>query len=250
MFAGSLLVRISGALAVPAQWGLPFRIDEPDVSLTDYGLAVETTIFAAVLAWQVTSWPRLRWWSVAFFGAATMASLAGGTDHGFLRRDGRETAHDVVWAATLLAIGVSSLALVAIGAEIGLSRVAARRLVAAGTVALAAYALVVLVAWRDFLVAILIYAPAALFLLAVFVLRYRRLQSRASLLGAAAVLLAFVAAAVQQGEISIDAISLNHNALYHLIQAISFALLFLAIRGLLSNEGASEARRIPETTHW
>ena len=95
------------------------------------------------------------------------------------------------------------------------------------------YTLVVLVAWRDFRVAILAYAPAAAFLLVVFALRTARLRDRDSVLGSASVALAFVAAAVQQMEISVEAVNLSHNAVYHLIQASSLALLFIALRRLL-----------------
>lgn len=220
-------------LAVPGQWGLPFRIDEADVSLTDIGLALETAIFAVVLARQATGWTRLRGCGVAFFGSAAVASLAGAVDHGFLRRDGRETAHDIAWAVTLLAIGGSALTLAATGAELGFSRSASRRITAAAAVAAAAYAAVVLVAWQEFLVAILAYAPAALFLLAVFIRRYVESRERASLLGIAAVVLAFAAAAIQQLEIGIHDRYLGHNAIYHVVQATSFALLFAALRTYL-----------------
>lgn len=236
MIAPTLLQLLAETRAVSVQWGLPFRIDEPDVSLTDFGLALETAIFTALLIRFPTRWARLRRWSVAFFGAATVASLAGGLDHGFFRRDGRDSGHDLLWTTSLLAIGASSLALVGIGAERGFSRTAARRLVAVATVAFVAYALVVLLVWSDFLVAILAYAPAALFLLAIFIRHYVRQQDRGSLLGIAAVLLAFAAAAIQRLEFGIDALSISHNALYHLVQAISFALLFSAFRDLLDEQ--------------
>ena len=236
---GALLGLITDTLADPGRWGTAVMIDEPDVSLTDYGLALETAVFAVVLARQATRWPRLRRWTVAFFGTAAVASLVGATDHGFFRRDGRKAGHDVLWAATLVAIGATALTLVAIGAEIGLGRSAAARLTAAAAAVAVVYALVVLVAWREFLIAILAYAPAALFLLVVLLRRYARERDGASVLGIAAVLLAFVAAAVQQLEIGVHPRYLGHNALYHLIQAGSFALFFGAARGLLTRPAPS-----------
>ena len=228
-----------------AQLDIGITIDEPDVSLTDFGLALEAAIFAALVARQVTPRPRLRNWAVAFFGSASVASLAGAIDHGFLRRVGRETAHDILWTATLLAIGASSLALVGIGAELGLRRDTARRITAIAAVATAAYAVVVLAVWRDFLVAILAYAPAALFLLGVLVRRYAALRDRASLLGISAVLLAFAAAVVQRLEFGIHTRYMGHNALYHLIQAVSFALLFAAMRSFLTDPD-ERSRRHPQ----
>jgi hypothetical protein len=217
----------------PIRWAAPLFIDEPDVSLTDFGLALETAVLAVLLAREATSWPRLRRWGVAFFGAAAVASLAGGLDHGFLRRDGRELAHDVAWVATLLAIGATSLTLIGVGAELGLSRAAARRLVTASAAALAVYAAIVLFAWREFLIAILAYAPAALFVLAIMIRRYARLRDRASLLSIAALVLAYLAAGVQQLEIGVSEDWLSHNALYHLIQAISFALFLASLRDII-----------------
>ncbi len=227
---------------VVARIDLGITIDEPDVSLTDFGLALETAAFAAIIARQVTRYPELRGWAVAFFGSAAVASLAGAIDHGFLRRDGRESAHDVMWVTTLLAIGVSSLALVGIGAGLGLRPANGRRVLVLAPVALVGYAVIVLFVWQGFLVAILAYAPAALFLLAVLVRRYVAQRDNGSLAGIAAVVLAFVAAAVQRLEIGIHGRYLGHNALYHLIQAISFALLFAALRRFLAEP---DTRRRP-----
>jgi hypothetical protein len=101
------------------------------------------------------------------------------------------------------------------------------------------YALVVLFVWQEFLVAILAYAPAALFLLAVFIKRYVQKGDGGSIAGIAAVALAFLAAAIQRLEIGIHDRYLGHNALYHLIQAASFALLFVGLRLILARWDSS-----------
>ncbi len=225
----------AGALIAPARQVVALTIDEPDVSLSDYALALETACFAVIVARLPTHRPRLRGWSAAFFAAASVASAAGATDHGFFRRAGREMGHDLLWATSLLAIGAAALTLVGIGAEIGLSRTSARRLIAIGAVAGVAYTLAVLVGWRSFLIAIVAYVPAALFLLGILIRRYARNRDRASLLGICAVVLALIAAAVQQGEVSIHPRYLGHNAFYHLIQGVSFAVFLGAARGLLTS---------------
>jgi hypothetical protein len=236
MIAPRLLQLLAETRAVSALWGLPFRVDEPDVSLTDFGLALETATFAALVLRLSTRWNRLRRWSVAFFGAATVASLAGGLDHGFFRRDGSDLRHDVLWTTSLLAIGASALAMVGIGASLGRPYLPTGRLLGLVTAAFVTHAAVVLFVRHDFLIAILAYAPAALFLLGALIARYAVERDRASLLGIAAVLLAFVAAAIQRLEIGVDQIDLSHNALYHVVQAISFALLFAALRDLLGEQ--------------
>ena len=152
-----------------------------------------------------TRWNRLRRWSVAFFGAATVASLAGGADHGFFRRDGRDLGHDLLWTTSLLAIGASSLALVGIGAERGLSRTAARRLVAAATRRVRG-----LRAGRALCLARLPgrdprLCPGRPFPACDVHSALPWQRDRGSRLGITAVLLAFAAAAVQRLEIGIDA---------------------------------------------
>ncbi len=225
----------AGAITAPARGWMPFTIDEPDVSLSDYGLALETACFAVVLTRLPTHRPRLRGWSAAFFVTASVASVAGATDHGFFRRDSRESGHDLLWVTTLLAIGAAALTLVGIGSETGLSRASARRMIAIAMVAGVAYALAVLVGWRSFLVAIVAYVPAALFLLGILILQYAWNRDRASLLGICAVVLALIAAAVQQRKIGIHLRYLGHNALYHLIQAASFAVFLGAARDFLTS---------------
>ena len=44
--------------------------------------------------------------------------------------------------------------------------------------------------------------------------------------------LSFAAAAIQQTETGIAALGLNHNTLYHLVQAAALLLIFLAALGL------------------
>lgn len=222
--------------AIPAK----LTIDEPGVSLTDCGLALETARFALAIGRRPTRLRRLRRWCVALFGSAAVASLAGGLDHGFSRRGGRERGHEVLWTTTLLAIGASSLALTAIAAEIGMSGPARIRVLTVATVATSAYALVIIKSRRDFLMAMLAYAPATLVLFAVLVRRYLAQRDRASLHGVAAVLLTFVAATVQRMEIGIPRIGIDHNTHYHLIQAVSFALLFVAASDLLDSEPGPE----------
>lgn len=231
------------APAIPRRWRLPFAIDEPDVTLTDVGLALETAIFAVVLARKPTRWPRLRRWSSALFGTAAVASLAGAADHGLLRREGRQCGRDVARATTLLALGASAVALVAIGAEIGLPRATARRLLAITAVAATGYAAIVLVGPRHFVIAILGYVPSALFLLWILCRRFTQQRDRGSLLGIAAVLLALAAAGIQRLEIGIHPRYLGSNALFHVIQALSFALFFGAARDLLEASGQPDPIR-------
>src|SRR5437868_1858872 len=87
---------------------------EPVVALSDYGLALESAILAT-LTHQRNERTRLRGWVVLFFAASAMASLAGGTVHGFTANP-RSRAHRVLWPASLISVGVAGLAGTMIGA--------------------------------------------------------------------------------------------------------------------------------------
>ena len=168
----------------------------------------------------------------ARYGLA-VASLAGGTVHGFFL-DPATLGHRVLWPASLLAIGVATLAGWSAGARIGFSARVARwiSLVAAG--GFAGYAAVVLFFAQTFRTAMLNYLPAAVFLLAVFLRAYARDKAIAPLLGISGLVLTFIAGAIQQLGVSPHPVYFNHNALYHLIQAAALFLLFLAARRFVS----------------
>lgn len=203
---------------------------EPDVSLTDFGLAIECALFVVWLQRQSTAPFRIAF--MAFFFAVGVAALLGGVTHGFLP-DPQSWTFRIVWRGTLLAIGLAALASWSIGARLCLSDAGAGRITVFAAAIFAVYAVVVLFVSQSFLVAIAFYLPAAAFLLIAFVIAYRRWPSSFLRAGIAGVLLTFVAAGVQQAEISLHPSYFNHNALYHLIQAIGLFLIFWAGRGLV-----------------
>jgi hypothetical protein len=211
-------------------------IAEPDVTLTDYGLAIECALLAAFLHRTPTSTVSLRFYFVMFFCAVGLAALLGGTDHGFLL-DKTTRLRVVVWKGTLVAIGVSALAAWQASALL-IAPTPGRWIRAGAVVAFIGYLFAV--ARTDaFLVAIVHYLPAVLFLFAVFGWRYARGRERHYLWGVVALLLTLAAASVQQARIGLHPVLFNHNALYHLIQAVALWLLFVAARGIVHHPKAS-----------
>jgi hypothetical protein len=211
-------------------------IAEPDVTLTDYGLAIECALLAAFLYRTSTSAVPLRFYFVAFFCAVGLAALLGGTDHGFLL-DKTTVLRAIVWKGTLVAIGLSALAAWQTGALL-IAPTPARWIRAGAVVVFVGY--VFAVARSDaFLIAIVHYLPAVLFLLAVCGWQYMRSRERPYLWGVVALLLTFIAAGVQQARIGLHPVLFNHNALYHLIQAIALLLLFFAARGIVRRSGGA-----------
>jgi uncharacterized protein DUF6962 len=204
---------------------------EPDVALTDYGLAVECALFVALLGRQEGGDPRLRRPWQLFFGAGAVAALAGGTVHGFFL-DPATVGARVLWPLALLAVGGSALAAWAIGARLLLAPAGARVLEALAAAAWLAYAAAVLAGRQAFAIALIAYLPATLFLLVALALRYRATRQPAGLAGLLGLGATLVGAAVQHGRLAVHPIYFNHNALYHVIQAGAFVLLYVAARRL------------------
>lgn len=207
-------------------------IHEPDVALTDFALAVECVLFAGWLHRNADIRGPLARAFVAFFAAIAAASLLGGISHGFLTDQSTLLAR-LVWRGTLVAIGLGALTSWVIGARLSLSETAAARVTTFAGALFALDLVVVLFVSQSFAVAIIHYLPAAIFLMAAFAVAYRRKPAGFLLAGVWGVALTFLAAAVQQSGIDLHPRYFNHNTLYHLIQAIALALIFIAARGLV-----------------
>lgn len=210
---------------------------EPAVALTDLGLALEGVLLAALVGRPRTTDATLQSWFVLFFAALALAAFLGFVAHGFIVHKMSLT-HRLVWRAVLLATGVVGLAAWAIGARLIFSTRTARLIITLVALAFAAYAALVLSHQRSFVVAVVAYLPAALFLLAAFLLRRRRSPTPQLASGIAGLLLTLVAAAVQQFGIDLHSIWFNHNVLYHLIQALGLWLIYRAAHGLVGAEPA------------
>jgi hypothetical protein len=211
-------------------------LSEPDVALTDFGLAIECVVFAAWLHWRAAANGPLRTWWILFFCTVGGGALLGGITHGLIA-DHDSVAARALWVATLLAVGLAALACWAIGGYLLLRRRAAGRLTIVAASLFAVYAATILFFSPSFAVAVAQYAVAGAFLLAAFVVIYRRRRERHVLSGIAGLVLSYGAAAVQQSETGMPALGLSHNALYHVIQAVALLLIFLTA-GALTREAA------------
>jgi hypothetical protein len=216
---------------------------EPDVTLTDAGLALECAAFAVLLA-RGRAAPA-RGVFAAFFAVLAASAALGAAEHGFVA-DKHSLAEAVVWSATLLAVGLAAVTGAVAGARLVLAPRASRAVTVAATVALAGYALAIVAGERRFSVAVAFYLPAATFLLAAFGIAARRARSRALAAGAWGMALTFVASALQQGRVALHPRYLDHNALYHLVEAVALWLVFRGARAVVdspSHAGAAVGGR-------
>jgi hypothetical protein len=203
---------------------------EPDVTLTDYLLALECLIFAALLVRQRSGAPAPRRALIGLFLGLASAAALGGTVHGFFAAPG--TAQNVLWTMTLMAIGLAAWSGWALFAASALEGRTARIVTAVAGVEFAVYAGYLLFVDQSYVIAILNYLPASLALTGLFLLRVVQSRQAAAGLGLVGLILTFMAAAVQQSGLGLHPRYFNHNALYHLIQAIGLFLFFQGGRWL------------------
>lgn len=208
---------------------------EPDVTLTDYGLAVENALFAYLMFRQGRA-RDLAAWGALFFAAGSLGALAGGTVHGFFL-DERTLGARILWPVALLAIGVSATAAWAFGARLVLPTGVARVITIAAGLEFLAYAVVILTVTRIFAAAIVNYVPAAVFLLLALSACYLRTGQRPALVAAIGVALVFVASGVQFYGVALHPVWFNHNSVYHLFQAVALLLLFVGARAVVPCAG-------------
>jgi hypothetical protein len=204
-------------------------IAEPDVTLTDYGLAVECAALAWLAGRRGAPADPLPGRFALFFGAGAGAAVSGGTFHGFFPHPEAAGAR-ILWAVSLLAIGLVAVAAWAIGARLLLPPGAARVVEGAAAVGYLAYAAVALLGSQDFRVAVVNYLPAAVALLVAFGVAWWRCRARPLLYGVAGLLVTFAAAVLQQAGVGLHPLYASHNAVYHVIQGGALLLIFHAAR--------------------
>lgn len=207
-------------------------ITEPDVTLTDYGLAIECALFAYLLYRPRDRNSPLRTWFALFFGSIGLAALIGGTVHGFFL-DEESIGYRILWPATLIASGLAALSTWVVAACIQFPKVIARWILFIAAVEFASYSVLVLLVTQEFWIAIVNYLPATMFLLVVFSREYLGGRQSQLLVGTVGLLFTFVAAGVQQGRVALHPVYFNHNALYHLIQAVALFMIFWTARWLI-----------------
>ena len=204
-------------------------LSEPAVALTDFALAIECAVFVLLLTRGKATDRTLRLWFVVFFASAGLASLLGGSVHGFFRdkaSDGRR----ILWQAALLAILVTALAAWNVGAGLLLTERNAGRVRRLAILQLVIFSFVVMFVKHEFFIAIIAYLPATLFLLIGLIAGYRSRRLPALRWGIAGLGLTFLAAAVQRLNIVIHPHYFDHNALYHVIQGAGLWMIFLGAR--------------------
>jgi hypothetical protein len=186
---------------------------EPGVTITDYLLSLECAVFAW---WCHRRQATAHGWYTAFFISLCLASLAGGTVHGFVPTGAWS---EVLWSLVLLSIGATAVTMWGVSTTLGCSRPTARLVMHVVAVLAAIYGCLVLTCVREFWITIAAYLPAALCMSWVYVQHLRSPGPWAW--GIAGVLMTFAAAGVQVARMPWHPPWFDHNALYHVLQAMA-----------------------------
>jgi len=199
---------------------------EPDVTLTDVGLAIECGILVLLISRRSPRVPSLSLWFTAFFASIGAGALAGAAVHGnFVPGATR-----ILWLVTLVALGVTALAAWRIAAGLFGGGAPGHWLARLATVEFFVYCGMVLFVTQSFTAAIVNYVPALAFLFVVFVRTSRRHPTAGPRWGATALALMFVGSVVQFRRLALHPVYFDHNALYHAIEAIALLFMFGAAR--------------------
>jgi Family of unknown function (DUF6962) len=204
-------------------------MSEPDVTLTDYGLALECAVCAALLGLALGAQKGRRFAGMFFFTFLGLSAATGGTVHGFCPTMQSQECQ-FLWSLTLQLIGLAAFSTWTLGAGLVATGRAGRWLALAAIPQFALYSTLVFLMTQEFWIAFTIYLPAALLLLAGFCRAAWHDGHRFLLVGASGSVLSFVSSFLQFMKIGIDPVYFNHNALAHVVQAVALALLFLGIR--------------------
>ena len=173
-------------------------MNEPVTLVTDYILAIASTIFGVLL------WRRaVRLWALAFFFTAA-GTFFGGTYHGF--------GGGAWWKATVYSIGLASLFLLA-----GATRNRFVRAIA--VIGFVGYA-IWMVNHDDFVYVIIDYGATLIAVTIVQMAAWMRDRARSAPWVIGGVIVSIIAAAVQQAPIP------YHNDVYHAIQLVALWLLY------------------------
>jgi hypothetical protein len=206
-----------------------FGIHDPDVVLTDLGLAV----LGAWLAWRLARAPGSR--TMARSGVLIMAALAsaalwGAVFHAFFPAGTSTPAGFAAWMPVALSIAVIGAALLALALRVATPGVpaSARRFIAAAYAVV--FALTVLLVDESYRTIVCFYAPVVVLFLVVAARQALRTRSAGWTLIAVSFAVSLLAAAVQQARVSLHPEHFDHNAVYHVLQAVALVLLY---RGFL-----------------
>jgi hypothetical protein len=204
-------------------------IQDPDVALTDLGLA----ILGVYLGWRLWSAPGrntlLRTGAVLMGGLAS-AAFWGAVFHAFFPAGTATPPGLLAWVPVVLSIVVAASAMLDLSLRLLLPRIQShirRSIVAAYAVGFAVGALLV---HESFSSIVYFYTPALALLLIAAGQQAIRSRDTGWTLIATGLIISAVAAVLQQAKVAVHPVYFDHNAVYHVVQGIALVFLYFGYR--------------------
>jgi hypothetical protein len=206
-------------------------IHDPDVALTDLGLA----LLGGYLGWRL--WTAAGRGAMAKQGAVVMWALAsaafwGAVFHAFFPAGTRTSSGFLAWVPVVLSILVVAGALLDLGLRVSAPRLPrpGRRAIVATYAA--AFASVTLLVDASYSVIVRFYAPVLVLFLVAAGVQAVRSRSAGWTLIAISFAISLVAAALQQARVALHAEYFDHNAVYHVLQGVALVLMYRGFRAV------------------
>jgi hypothetical protein len=204
-------------------------VHDPDVALTDLGLA----ILGAYLGWRLWMAPGrdtlLRNGAVLMGGLAS-AAFWGGVFHAFFPAGTATPPGFLAWVPVVLSIVVAASAMLDLSLRLLLPRIqfhVRRSIVAAYAVGFAVVALLVHESYSNI---VYFYTPALVLLLIAAGRQAIRSRDSGWTLIATGLIISAGAAVLQQAKAAVHPVYFDHNAVYHVVQGIALVFLYFGYR--------------------
>ena len=212
---------------------------EPDVTMTDFALAMECAVFAVLLVRRGAQGDPTNRLFALTFAALGASSLFGGIWHGFF--SGAETqAGRWVWFATMAALACAAFLLWRVAASwIGQSTWVGR------IRALAFVQFVVQLATSAFITDAFAVGAAGMMppislVTVLYAKRYRATRAQRALAGLTGFALAVLSGLVIVFDVSLHPVWATTHAVYHALQFVAFWLVFLSVPAAGSRHARAE----------
>lgn len=201
---------------------------EPDVTITDFALAIECAVFAVLLVRRGAPGNTTNRLFALTFAALCASSLFGGIWHGVF--SGTETqVGRWVWFATMTALACAALMLWRVGASwIGHDPWAGRIREVAFVQFVAQVVTSAFITDAFAIGAVGMMPPIAL-VTVLYTNRYRTTRSQRALSGVAGLSLAVFSGLVIAFDVSLHPVWATTHAVYHALQFVAFLLVFLSV---------------------
>ncbi len=203
-----------------------------DVVITNGLVAILGFYFGLSLLQSPTMHYDLRRLLVGCFLSVGMASAIAGYFHGYLQ-DGAEEMRPIVWRSIVLLLGLSSFYLWKLTAFFALPQRFRKWTDILLILALLGYCYIVTNERDDFLVVVVFYLPAVIFLTLTLATKWFTKNDARYFSGVLGLTITLIAAVIQGLKFDIHPEYMTHNAIYHLIQAIGLYYFYIFSRRII-----------------